>query len=217
MRRPCAPQSRLPGSAARHLIHFASRDAMDIEGLGPAVLEQLMDAGLITHVYDLYALDRDAVAALDRMGDKSADNLLAALEKSKDAGLDRVIFSLGIRHIGQKAAKLLAGRFGTMQAVMEASLEEIAAIDGFGDIMAESVVRFFELEPSRQMVEELEKAGVRMVDTSEQTDDRFCRHDLCPHRHPAHSEARRGCRPHREIRRQNGGQCIEKDLRRPGG
>ena len=162
-----------PAQRLRHLIHFASRDAMDIEGLGPAVLEQLMDAGLITHVYDLYALDRDAVAALDRMGDKSADNLLAALEKSKDAGLDRVIFSLGIRHIGQKAAKLLAGRFGTMQAVMEASLEEIAAIDGFGDIMAESVVRFFELEPSRQMVEELEKAGVRMVDTSERTDDRF--------------------------------------------
>lgn len=162
-----------PAQRLRHLIHFASRDAMDIEGLGPAVLEQLMDAGLITHVYDLYALDRDAVAALDRMGDKSADNLLAALEKSKDAGLDRVIFSLGIRHIGQKAAKLLAGRFGTMQAVMEASLEEIAAIDGFGDIMAESVVRFFELEPSRQMVEELEKVGVRMVDTSERTDDRF--------------------------------------------
>ena len=162
-----------PAQRLRHLIHFASRDAMDIEGLGPAVLEQLMDAGLITHVYDLYALDRDAVAALDRMGDKSADNLLAALEKSKDAGLDRVLFSLGIRHIGQKAAKLLAGRFGTMQAVMEAPLEEIAAIDGFGDIMAESVVRFFELEPSRQMVEELEKAGVRMVDTSERTDDRF--------------------------------------------
>lgn len=162
-----------PAQRLRHLIHFASRDAMDIEGLGPAVLEQLMDAGLITHVYDLYALDRDAVAALDRMGDKSADNLLAALEKSKDAGLDRVIFSLGIRHIGQKAAKLLAGRFGTMQAVMEASLEEIAAIDGFGDIMAESVVRFFELEPSRQMVEELEKAGVRMMDMSERTDDRF--------------------------------------------
>ena len=105
---------------------------MDIEGLGPAVLEQLMDAGLITHVYDLYHLDPDAVAALDRMGDKSAENLLAALEKSKEAGLDRVLFSLGIRHIGQKAAKLLAGRFGIMNAVMEASLDDINAIDGFG-------------------------------------------------------------------------------------
>ena len=146
---------------------------MDIEGLGPAVLEQLMDAGLITHVYDLYHLDPDAVAALDRMGDKSAENLLAALEKSKEAGLDRVLFSLGIRHIGQKAAKLLAGRFGTMNAVMEASLDDINAIDGFGEIMAESVVRFFELEPSRKMVEELARAGVRMVDNSERADDRF--------------------------------------------
>ena len=162
-----------PAQRLRHLIHFASRDAMDIEGLGPAVLEQLMDAGLITHVYDLYHLDPDAVAALDRMGDKSAENLLAALEKSKEAGLDRVLFSLGIRHIGQKAAKLLAGRFGTMNAVMEASLDDINAIDGFGEIMAESVVRFFELEPSRKMVEELARAGVRMVDNSERADDRF--------------------------------------------
>ena len=162
-----------PAQRLRHLIHFASRDAMDIEGLGPAVLEQLMDAGLIAHVYDLYHLDREAVAALERMGDKSADNLLAALEKSKDAGLDRVIYALGIRHIGQKAAKLLSERFGTMQAVMEASLDDINAIDGFGEIMAESVVRFFELEPSRKMVAELEQAGVRMEDHTERTDDRF--------------------------------------------
>lgn len=146
---------------------------MDIEGLGPAVLEQLMGAGLITHVYDLYHMDRGEVAALDRMGEKSADNLLAALDRSKDAGLDRVIYSLGIRHIGQKAAKLLAERFGTMEAVMDASLEEINAIDGFGEIMAESVVRFFSLKPSRTIVEELKRAGVRMVDNTEREDTRF--------------------------------------------
>ncbi len=162
-----------PAQRLRHLIHFASRDAMDIEGLGPAVLEQLMGAGLITHVYDLYHMDRGEVAALDRMGEKSADNLLAALDRSKDAGLDRVIYSLGIRHIGQKAAKLLAERFGTMEAVMDASLEEINAIDGFGEIMAESVVRFFSLKPSRTMVEELKRAGVRMVDNTEREDTRF--------------------------------------------
>ena len=162
-----------PAQRLRHLIHFASRDAMDIEGLGPAVLEQLMGAGLITHVYDLYHMDRGEVAALDRMGEKSADNLLAALDRSKDAGLDRVIYSLGIRHIGQKAAKLLAERFGTMEAVMDASLEEINAIDGFGEIMAESVVRFFSLKPSRTIVEELKRAGVRMVDNTEREDTRF--------------------------------------------
>mgnify|MGYP002541493766 CR=1 FL=1 len=162
-----------PAQRLRHLIHFASRDAMDIEGLGPAVLEQLMNAGLIAHVYDLYHLNRDEVAALDRMGEKSADNLLAALDQSKKAGLDRVIYALGIRHIGQKAAKLLAGRFGTMEAVVNASKEEINAIDGFGEIMAESVVNFFRLEPSRVMVEELKQAGVRMVDNVQQVDTRF--------------------------------------------
>lgn len=162
-----------PAQKVRNLIHFASRDAMDIEGLGPAVLEQLVDNGLISYAYDLYHLDRDAVAALERLGEKSADNLLAAIEKSKESDLFRVIFSLGIRHIGQKAAKLLAERFGDMEAVMAASLEEIAAIDGFGDIMAQSVVQFFAQPGSRHFVEQLRLAGVNMVCRTERADARF--------------------------------------------
>ena len=151
-----------PAQRIRNLIHFASRDAMDIEGLGPAVIEQLVSAGLICNAYDLYCLKRDEVAALDRLGEKSADNLLAAIEKSKSADLFRVIFALGIRHVGQKAAKLLADHFGSMEAVMQASLEEIGAIDGVGEILAESVVRFFALPQSRHFVQQLRQAGVNM-------------------------------------------------------
>lgn len=162
-----------PAQMVRHLIHFASRDAMDIEGMGPAVLEQMVDAGLIQQAYELYSLDKEAVAALERMGDKSAENLLEAVEKSKESDLFRVIFALGIRHIGQKAAKLLADRFETMDAVMEASVEEISGIDGFGEIMAESVVAFFALPQSRHFVQKLQEAGVNMVNKSEHTDSRF--------------------------------------------
>lgn len=125
------------------------------------------------YAYDLYSLDRGAVEALERMGEKSADNLLAAIEKSKGCDLFRVIFALGIRHVGQKAAKLLAERFGTMEAVMDASAEEIAAIDGFGGIMAESVVRFFALPQSRHFVERLRLAGVNMTCLTERADTRF--------------------------------------------
>ncbi|HIW73222.1 MAG TPA: NAD-dependent DNA ligase LigA [Firmicutes bacterium] len=151
-----------PAQRVRNLIHFASRDAMDIEGLGPAVVEQLVSAGLAGNAYDLYTLKKEEIAALERMGEKSAENLLAAIEKSKSADLFRVIFALGIRHVGQKAAKLLANRFGSMEAVLGASPEEISAIDGFGEIMAESVVRFFALPQSRHFVEQLRLAGVNM-------------------------------------------------------
>ena len=162
-----------PAQLVRHLIHFASRDAMDIEGLGPAVLEQLVGEKLICNAYELYGLKRENLVELERMGEKSADNLLAAIEKSKECDLFRVIYALGIRHIGQKAAKLLADRFGSMEAVMAAGLEEINAIDGFGGIMAESVVRFFALPQSRHFVEQLQAAGVNMLCRTERTDSRF--------------------------------------------
>lgn len=151
-----------PAQRLRNLIHFASRDAMDIEGLGPAVLEQLVDEGMVRNAFDLYHLDPEKVAALEGLGEKSADNLMNALETSKQADLYRVIYALGIRHVGEKAAKLLAGRFRTMEAVMAASAEEIAAIDGFGGIMAESVARFFSLPQSQHFVEKLHEAGINM-------------------------------------------------------
>ena len=165
---PVCPAQRL-----RNLIHFTSKDAMDIDGLGPAVLERLVNEGRIVRAADLYTLTRPDVALLDGLGDKSAENLLAAIEKSKENDLYRVIYGLGIRHIGEKAAKLLAGRFETMEAVMDASIEDIAAIDGFGAVMAQSVVDFFELEPSRALVRDLQAAGVNMIAHMRRVDDRF--------------------------------------------
>ncbi|MBQ8751712.1 MAG: NAD-dependent DNA ligase LigA [Clostridia bacterium] len=162
-----------PAQQIRHLIHFASRDAMDIEGLGPAVIEQLVAAGLVTHIDDLYRLSRDEVAAIDRMGEKSADNLLAALEASKQQELSRVLFGLGIRHIGQKAAKLLADRFGSMEAVMAAEKEQLCTIDGFGEIMADSLLQFFSLPASRELVERLRAVGLQMICNTQRADDRF--------------------------------------------
>ena len=162
-----------PAQRMRHLIHFASRDAMDIEGMGPAVIGQLLDAGLIRHLDDMYRLDRDAVAAIDRMGEKSADNLLAAVEESKSRGLARVLFGLGIRHIGQKAAKLIAERFGSMEAVMAASHEQLCAIDGIGGVLADSLLQFFTLPASRELIAHLAQVGVEMTDHTERADDRF--------------------------------------------
>ncbi len=162
-----------PAQRIRHVIHFASRDAMDIEGLGDALVELLVQQDLVHQVDDLYRLDRDAVAALDRMGAKSADNLFGAIEASKEADLSRVIFALGIRHVGQKNAKSLAEHFGTMQAVMAASEDEIAAIDGFGSVMAHSVVAFFKMEQSRELVARLETLGVNMQSRVVRQDDRF--------------------------------------------
>lgn len=162
-----------PAQRLRNLIHYASRDAMDIEGLGPAVLELLANEGLIENVWDLYHLQREDIARLEGLGEKSADNLLAAVAASKEQDLYRVLFGLGIRHIGQKAAKLLAERFGTMEAIMDATVEEIGTIDGFGEIMAESVVRFFAMETSRHLVAQLAAAGVNMTGKVTRTDTRF--------------------------------------------
>ena len=165
---PVCPAQRL-----RNLIHFTSKDAMDIDGLGPAVLERLVNEGRIVRAAELYTLTRPDLALLDGLGDKSAENLLAAIEKSKSNDLYRVIYGLGIRHIGEKAAKLLATRFETMEAVMNATEEEIASIDGFGSVMARSVVDFFALEPSRILVRDLQEAGVNMFAQVNRIDTRF--------------------------------------------
>lgn len=167
------PNPLCPAQQMQRLIHFASRDAMDIEGLGPAVVELLVEAGLLDSIADLYHLPHGEVAALERMGERSADNLLEAVARSKENDLFRVLFGLGIRHIGQKAAKLLAEHFGTMQAIMDATEEELCRIDGFGNIMAESVHRFFEQPSSRRLVAALEAAGVNMTCRTERGDRRF--------------------------------------------
>lgn len=151
-----------PAQLLRHLIHFASRDAMDIDGLGPAILEQLVSAGLLYTPADLYSLTQEQLAGLERMGEKSAQNLLDALEASKKNDFSRLIFALGIPHIGAKAAKLLSARFPTMDALLEATEEEIASIDGFGQIMAQAVAEFLQLPGSRHLIQALREAGVNM-------------------------------------------------------
>lgn len=162
-----------PAQLLRMLIHFCSRDAMDIEGLGEALLEVLTDKGMLRNAADIYHLDYEKIAALDRMGEKSAQNLQNAVENSKQNDLSKLIFALGIRHIGQKAASLLSERFLTMDALKSATREEILSIDGFGEIMADAVVRFFALEPSKELLSALAAAGVNMRSKKEIVDNRF--------------------------------------------
>lgn len=151
-----------PAQLLRHLIHFTSRDAMDMDGLGPAVLEQLVKNQLIASPADLYSLPMDLVRQLERMGEKSAQNLAAAVERSRQNDLYRLIYALGIPHVGLKAAKLLAGHFHTMDRVLGASEEELAAIEGFGPIMAKSVRSYFDLQGTEHLIERLKEAGVNM-------------------------------------------------------
>ena len=151
-----------PAQLMRHLIHFVSRDAMDIDGLGPAVLEQLSGTGLVRSPADLYRLKAEDIAALDRKAEKSADNLIKAIEKSKQNELYRLIFALGIRNIGLKAAKLLCENYLTIDDIMNAKAEDIARIEGFGSVMAESVERYFALESTRELISQLKDVGLAM-------------------------------------------------------
>ena len=151
-----------PAQLLRHLIHFVSRDAMDIEGLGPSLLETLLNEGLIKTFTDLYKLKAEDIASLDRMGEKSANNLINAIEKSKSAEINRLIYALGIRHIGEKAAKLLCEHFLSVEKLFEAGEEEIAAIEGYGAIMAKSVYDYFRLEGTAHLIAELKALGVEM-------------------------------------------------------
>ncbi|MDL5377602.1 NAD-dependent DNA ligase LigA [Exiguobacterium mexicanum] len=152
-----------PAQLLEGLIHFVSRPAMNIDGLGEKVITQLHASDLVHNVADLYRLDRDALLALDRMGETSVTNLLAAIEQSKQNSLERVLFALGIRLVGQKAAALIAERFETMEAVMEASVDELTSIDGIGTKMAESIVLYFEKPEARDLVRDLGAAGVNLT------------------------------------------------------
>ncbi|WP_407314515.1 NAD-dependent DNA ligase LigA [Desulfosporosinus sp. SB140] len=152
-----------PARQREGIIHFVSRDAMAIDGLGPAVIQQLLDAGLISDAADLYSLTFEALTPLERMGKKSAENLLKAIEESKSRGLGPLIFALGIRHTGEKAGKVLAQKFGMMDQLMEASLEDLQGIPDIGPTMAENLVHFFQLESTRHFIVKLREAGVVMT------------------------------------------------------
>lgn len=153
-----------PAQLLRVLIHFCSRDAMDIEGLGEALLKLLVEKGLLVTPADLYRLEEGQLSPLEGLGEKSAANLIAAIDKSRQNPLSRLLFGLGIRQIGQKAAKLLATRFQTMDALMAAGEEDILAIDGFGGIMAASLTAYFQTDKAKELVDQLKDAGVNMTE-----------------------------------------------------
>lgn len=150
-----------PAQLERHITHFAARDAMNIDGMGPAVVRLLIASGLIHDVADIYSLSAGEIEGLDRMGKKSAENLIAAIERSKSAGLDKLIYALGIRQVGEKAAKSLAEAFPDIELLFSASEEQISAIYDFGDISAHYIVNFFAHPQTRVLVDELKSRGVK--------------------------------------------------------
>ncbi|MBR5310115.1 MAG: NAD-dependent DNA ligase LigA [Oscillospiraceae bacterium] len=165
------PNPNCPAQLLRNLIHFASRDAMDIDGMGPAVLTMLVERKIIKSQSDIYTIKAEDISNIERMGDKSASNLVASIEKSKSAGLSRLIYALGIRNIGSKTADILADRFGDIDALMAADFDTLCSIEGFGEVMAKSVINYFSLEQSRKLIEEFREYGIDMTaEIKEKTD-----------------------------------------------
>ena len=154
-----------PAQLLRNLTHFASRDAMDIEGLGPAAVEALVNAGLVKTPADLYHLKAEQVEPLERMGKKSAENLIAAIERSKSQGMARLLFAFGIRQVGQKAAQVLSRQFGSLDRLMAATQEELTAVEDVGAITADYLVHWFENPQSQHLIRALREAGVSFEST----------------------------------------------------
>ncbi len=168
------PNVECPAQLLKNLIHFASKNAMNIDGLGPANMKLLTETGLVKSPADLYLLKKEQLMSLDRFAEKSAENLITAIENSKNAELDRLVHALGIRNIGQRAATLLCEKFGDMDSLLSAGMDDVSAIEGFGDVMAESVVKAFSEPHMRELIDKLRQAGVNMTYTKQSTgDDRF--------------------------------------------
>lgn len=162
-----------PAQKIRNIIHFASKDAMDIDGLGPAIINQLAEKSIINSPADLYYLKFDEIVNIERMGEKSAKNLLNSIEKSKEAGLDRVIFAIGIRNIGSKAGKILAKKFKSLDNLSNAKEDELKEIPDIGPVMAKSIVNFFSSSGSLDLIQKLRFAGVNLEYSDVSADDRF--------------------------------------------
>jgi DNA ligase (NAD+) len=162
-----------PAQLLRTLTHFASRDAMDIDGLGPAVVEGLVNAGLVKTSADLYQLDAQSVMQLDRMGQKSAEKLIAAIEASKSRGMARLLYAFGIRQVGQKAAQVLARKFDGLDALMQAERDTLLQVDDVGEITADYLLEWFKNPQSQDLVARLRAAGVLFDSTEAPTDDKF--------------------------------------------
>ena len=162
-----------PAQLLRNLTHFAGRNAMDIDGLGPAVLQQLVEADLVSNAADLYDLSVQDMARLERMGEKSAQNAVNAIAKSKENDLWRLIYALGIRQVGEKAAKVIAAHFGSYDDFASASMEELVAIDDIGEVTAEYIRAWVNSPQSQDLMARLKAAGVNMVCKEERLDNRF--------------------------------------------
>ena len=162
-----------PAQLLRNMIHFASRDAMDIDGVGPAVLQQLIESGLVSNPADLYDLRAEQLKGLDRMGKKSAQNAVDAIARSKENDLWRLIFALGIRQVGAKAAKILATHFGSMDGLRRATAEELTEIDDVGAVTADYITRWMQSDQAADLLARLQKAGVNMECHQELVDRRF--------------------------------------------
>ncbi len=160
-----------PAQLARHIIHFVSRDAMNIDGLGESIVEQMLGRGLIKSAADLYYIKAQEIAKMDKLGEKSADNLILAIENSKKNDLSRLIYALGIRHIGEKAGKVLAARFETLDNLISATEEELTSVEDIGMIMAKSIRRFFEEEKNLEAIEKLRAAGVNFTAAKQEISD----------------------------------------------
>lgn len=162
-----------PAQLLRNITHFASRDAMDIEGLGPSLVQQLVDSGLVRNVADLYSLSAAELVNLERMGEKSSENLVQAIERSKENDLSKLIYGLGIRQVGEKAAKVLSAHFQTFDAFAAATVEELTQINDVGAITAQSIVDYLSQPQSQDLIARLKAAGVNMVSTAAVADHRF--------------------------------------------
>lgn len=167
------PNVECPSQIFRSIVHFASKGAMNIDGLGPQIVHTLLDNKLITSVADLYTLSENKLLQLDNFKEKSVNNLLSAIEKSKSNSLDRLVFGLGIRNIGQASAKLLCDKFGDLDNIMNASAEQISEIDGFGGVMAQSVYNAFHEEHMIELIKRLKECGINTKYEKIQIDDRF--------------------------------------------
>jgi DNA ligase (NAD+) len=157
------PNRACPAQIFRLLFHFAGRGGMDIEGLGESLASQLLETGLVHDLADVYYLTKDQLLTLERMGEKSADNLIANIEASKQRPLGRLLFAIGIRHVGFETAQLLANHFGSIDAMMNATQEDFESVPTIGSKIAESVVEYFQDEQNRALIEKFRSAGVRLT------------------------------------------------------
>ncbi len=164
---------RCDAQRARSIIHYASRDAMDIEGLGPSLTDKLLQEGLIHTFADLYTLKKEDISALEGLGDKSAENLLSAIAASKEKGLASLLFGLGVRHVGKRAASILADHFGTIDALLNATKEELSSIHEIGSKMADSILAYFADDKIQEILTKLRENGVSMTEEKQENGTLF--------------------------------------------